>query len=650
MTNKPLFDSSEGEGNAACGPQGGDQNMPHSPQAPSNGNDEGCASDFFAQSEGLGFLPNHITSQKSSSSKDGEVTTAPHPISRSSSVQQGVIEIEVLASVTSRNHLIAVYIVIWFITFVDALQATMTSSLTPYVTSSFSAHSLTAMTSIVSSLIGGISKIPLAKIFDLWGRPKGFVLVIFVFVVGLAMMAACDGVKMYAAAQVFNMVGHNGFSYFVQIFIADTIRLESRALINALVISPFIITAWIGGPVSTALYKHSTWRWGFGMFAIILPAISAPLLLVYWLTYCKAVKEGLLRKKNEEKEGSVTYPDGSAPVSTVAEKKRTIVQSLKYYSIEFDTVGLLLVCAGLSLFLLPFSIYTYQSKGWRSPLIICLIIFGGLCLIAFVVWEKFFAPKCFLPYASLTNRTVIGACLFPVTRYVSYYLWENYFQSFLQVVTNLSLTKASYVGNIYTVTSSLTAIPIGWAIRRTDRYKWTSLYFGVPLTMLGCGLMIHYRQPNVNIGYIILCQLLIALAGGANMLAERVAVMAVVSHQYVAAVLAFQGMMNSIGDGIGSTIAAAIWTSTFPQKLKEYLPESERGDSALVKKIYGSLEMQTSYPKGSPERNAIDMAYGDAQKMMTIAATAILVLSWASVMLWKDVRLRNVTTVEGRVI
>lgn len=520
----------------------------------------------------------------------------------------------------------------------------MTSSLTPYVTSSFSAHSLTAVTGIISSLIGGISKIPLAKIFDLWGRPRGFGLVIAIFVLGLGMMAGCNGVKMYAAAQVFHMVGHNGLSYFVQIFIADTVKLEDRAFVNALVCSPFIITAWIGGPVSTAIYERSSWRWGFGMFCVILPVVCAPLWVIYWMDYKKAVREGLL-----EEEGWKSPNSGRANAAAVLEK-RSIWQSIKFYTIEFDLVGLLLICAGLSLFLLPFSIYTYQPAGWRSPLIICLIIFGGLLLIAFVCWEKFFAQKCFLPYHDLTDRTVLGACLLAATSYVSYYLWENYFQSFLQVVTNLSLTNASYVGNIYTVASSLFGIPIGWAIKKTGRFKWASLYFGVPVMILGCGLMIHFRQPGVNIGYIILCQLLIAFGGGTNMLTERVAVMAVVSHQYVAAVLAFQGMMNSIGDGIGSTIAAAIWSSTFPKKVREYLPPAERGDDAMIKKIYGSLEVQRSYKRGTPERRAIDLAYGDAQKMMTIAATAVLVLSWMTVVMWRDVRLREVRTVEGRVV
>lgn len=80
--------------------------------------------------------------------------------------------------------------------------------LTPYVTSEFRAHSLTAATSIMASLIGGIFKLPLAKIIDVWGRPQGFILMVACMTLGMVMMALCQNVTTYAAAEVFNAVGY----------------------------------------------------------------------------------------------------------------------------------------------------------------------------------------------------------------------------------------------------------------------------------------------------------------------------------------------------------------------------------------------------------------------------------------------------------
>lgn len=87
------------------------------------------------------------------------------------------------------------------------MQQGMSNSLLPYVTSSFQLHSLTAATSIMSNIIGGLSKLPLAKILDVWGRPQGFAIMMCFLTLGLIMMAACNNVKTYAAAQVFYWVG-----------------------------------------------------------------------------------------------------------------------------------------------------------------------------------------------------------------------------------------------------------------------------------------------------------------------------------------------------------------------------------------------------------------------------------------------------------
>ncbi len=87
------------------------------------------------------------------------------------------------------------------------MQQNMTFGLTPYVTSSFQAHSLTAATSIMSGIIGGLVQLPLAKVLDIWGRPQGFAIMVLSLTIGLIMMAGCNNVKTYAAAQVFYWVG-----------------------------------------------------------------------------------------------------------------------------------------------------------------------------------------------------------------------------------------------------------------------------------------------------------------------------------------------------------------------------------------------------------------------------------------------------------
>ena len=59
----------------------------------------------------------------------------------------------------------------------------------------------------MSSIIGGVLRLPLAKVVDIFGRPQGFALTALFLVAGLASMAACNSVEAYAVAQIFYWIG-----------------------------------------------------------------------------------------------------------------------------------------------------------------------------------------------------------------------------------------------------------------------------------------------------------------------------------------------------------------------------------------------------------------------------------------------------------
>lgn len=221
---------------------------------------------------------------------------------------------------------------------------------------------------------------------------------------------------------------YNGMDYSLSIFIADTSSLRNRSFMFAFASSPYIATVWIGGPLATAFLNGPGFKWGFGTFAIIEPIVTIPIFVLFIYNYRKAKKAGLITPRNSG---------------------RTTLQSIAHYAIEFDLAGLILICGGLALFLLPFNIYSYQANGWQSPLIICLIIFGGLLIIAFVLYEKYLAPTKFIPFSLLADRTVLGANILAAVLFVEFYIWNSFFLSFLQVVNGLTVTEASYVGNIY---------------------------------------------------------------------------------------------------------------------------------------------------------------------------------------------------------
>lgn len=508
---------------------------------------------------------------------------------------------------------------VWLLAFFLNFTSSSVYLLTPYYTSLFEKHSLTALTGVISNIVAGIWKLPYAKIMNIWGRPISLTVGIITCLVGLVMMAACQNVQTYCAAMVFWSTGYNMVDFSITIFVADTSKLRNRGFYLGFVSSPWLITTWVVPPAMERVLAPQGMglRWGFGMFSIILPVVAAPLIFLFTKNNRKARAQGLVH--DEPSRGG-------------------FFQAVKYYVIEFDVVGLLVLATGLALFLLAFNLYSFQADTWRSPMIICFIIIGFLLLIAFGLWEKYGAPVTFVPWHLLKNRTVVFTYTMAFTLYVGWYIWDTYLYSMVVVVFNQPVTYAGYVNNTYTMGSVVCSLIYGAALRYYGKLKIWSLTLGVPLTILGVGLMIHFRQPEVGVGFIVMCLVFIAFGGGILVISEQTTLMTVSKQQDYPALLATEAMIIAIGSAIGSTIAGAIWTGVFPARLTANLPADAMDNFTA---IYGELGTQTSYPVGSPTRDAINLSYAQAQRYMLIAGTCIYALTFISVALWQNVDVRK---------
>jgi MFS family permease len=554
---------------------------------------------------------------------------APHSLSGNSSdeelnkidttAEHGVQQVQAMTHAWTRRDLILAYILVWCIAFILSFTSGCVSTLTPYVTSSFQQHSLTALTNVISSIVAGLWKLPYAKIMNIWGRPQALCIGVSCTVLGLIMMAGCNNVQTYCAAQVFYYMGYNSVDFSITVFVADTSKLKNRGFYVGYVASPWLITTWVYGfAVDRIIAPNGIGlRWGFGIFCVIIPVVCAPLIAMFFIIQNRALKQGLVQPR---------------------QSAGTFAQAAKYYAREFDVVGILLLAVGLALFLLSFNLYSYQVDQWRSPMIICFIIFGALLIGAFAAYEKYVAPVTFIPWELLTNRTVIFTYTMAFALYIGWYVWDSYFYSLLIVLFNQPVVYATYISNTYTMGSCFISLVYGVCLRYYGKLKMYSLFFGAPLTILGVGLMIAFRQPDVNIGFIVMCQVFVALGGGVLVISEQTTLMCVSKQQDFPALLATESMVIAIGGAIGSTIASAIWTGVFPARLMAHLPASAMDNFTL---IYGDLETQSGYPWGSPTRDAINLSYAETQRYMLIGATCIYCTLLVSILGWQNVDVRK---------
>ena len=128
----------------------------------------------------------------------------------------------------------------------------------------------------------------------------------------------------------------------------------------------------------------------------------------------------------------------------------------------------------------PFSLGIKSSN--RSSLV--LVAMGFATLFAFAVHEKYQAKRPIIPFYLLFSRNTGGSCLLMIVLFVSYFSWDSYYSSYLQVVHGLNIAEAGYIDHIYGLGSCLWAAVVGYLIRVSDRYKWLALA-GLPFHILG---------------------------------------------------------------------------------------------------------------------------------------------------------------------
>lgn len=230
-------------------------------------------------------------------------------------VQEGVQQADAVTLVWTRSALILAYAFIFLNFCLTSMEQQTTANLLPFVVSDFSAHSLIPAIGIASFILSGVLRLPVAKIIDTWGRPQGLAAMVFIATVGLAMMAGCSSAATYAAAQILHAVGFSGFTYILDIIVADTSSLQDRTLAFAFAGSPAIVTNFLGPPAAQWFLHYSSWRTAFALFTVLIPLVAFPVFAILQVNTNRAKKLGILKP---------------------SKNKRTWREAIWHYSIEFD--------------------------------------------------------------------------------------------------------------------------------------------------------------------------------------------------------------------------------------------------------------------------------------------------------------------------
>lgn len=231
----------------------------------------------------------------------------------------------------------------------------------------------------------------MAKFAAAFGRLEAYCCCIIIYTLGYIQMAAAKNIQTYASAQLFYATGATSLQILQQIFIADTTSLLNRALFTRIPDVPYFFTVWIGPWLADFILRKASWRWGYGMWAVLLPPASLPLLLALYRHRRRLQKMGY------------------AKVNRMSHRRW--LPRLRHFWFSLDVPGFILFSAGLSLILVPISFAGY-AKSWKNPAIFGPIVSGCVCLLAFLRFEtsQRWAPSPLVPLRLLREKTVLAGC------------------------------------------------------------------------------------------------------------------------------------------------------------------------------------------------------------------------------------------------
>ncbi|KEP49972.1 putative siderophore iron transporter [Rhizoctonia solani 123E] len=549
----------------------------------------------------------------SSDDKSEDKPVASSPVSASQTVRlhlgdeyeknPGVARVEALHRHLNRTWKWILYISIGALSYVYSLDTNTTPNYLPLATSEFGKHSFIGTIGTADGIITAAGKPCVAKIADLWSRPVAYSVVLVFYVIGYILVASARTVYAVAGGMIMYTVGHTGLFLVTDIIVSDISPLDWRGFAAALTSAPVILNSFISAEIVSSVEAGPGWRWGCE-FAIIIPAIMAPVIITLFAAERRAKKKGDLVSDHSNDE---------------PKPSRSILQLLKEFTIQMDIVGLILVGLIFGLILFPISLARTVHGGWSNSSIIAMLVVGVACIPIFIVWERFFATQAIMSKRLMMNRAFLAAVGIHFFHQFADPLWNLYLSSFVWVVKDWDTRSWVYFNNSMNVTTSVFNLLGGLILKYTHRYKYLQVC-GLGIRVIGIGLLIspHANGAVASTVQLVWSQILIGIGGAFSVVGSRVGAQASVPHEDLASLTALLSVWTSLGGSVGSATATAIWTSNMPSNLDKYLPDVPQ---ATINKLYGSIK---SARNASPTvRKGVIEAYGATTRPMFIIALGL---------------------------
>ncbi|KAI9805414.1 MAG: hypothetical protein M1825_000665 [Sarcosagium campestre] len=410
--------------------------------------------------------------------------------------------------------------------FLAALDLTIITTALPTITEHFGSSA--GYTWIGSAyLLANAASTPIwGKLSDIWGRKPALLIAAAVFFLGSALCGAATSITMLIAGRAVQGLGGGGLLILVNICISDLFSMRNRASYFGLVGMTWALASALGPVLGGVFTDEVSWRW---CFYINLPCTGSVFIILVMFLKLKTPKTGLL-------------------------------EGLK----AIDWLGSLTIVGATLMFLLGLE-FGGVTFPWSSPTVVCLIIFGLLTGVLFVMNEWKLAVYPVMPMRLFSKRSncaalLVCACHGFVFISGSYFL-PLYFQA---VLGSTPLLSGVYLLP-YALTLSLVSGACGVFIRKTGRYL-EPIWTGVALMTLGFGLFIDLSATS-SWAKIILYQIVAGIGTGPNFQSPLIALQTMIAPRDIATATSTFGFTRNLSTSISVVIGGVIFQNGMQMQL-----------------------------------------------------------------------------------
>lgn len=489
--------------------------------------------------------------------------------------------------------------------FAYALDGGITPQFDIIAASSFNMHAQIGAINTASSIISGVSKPVIGKLADLTSRPTTYVIALSFYVVGYIIAASGAHFTAYIVGVAFTAVGKAGINLLCQIVVGDLTTLQWRGFWTGMTIAPYLVTTFITGFISDGFIPNK-WRWGLGMFAIMMPVLLIPAIWALYGVQHRAKRLGL----------KVGYGSGG---------RSGMIHTLWQGLIAVDVPGVILLGFAFALILLPLSLAQSAHGGWTNASMIAMEVTGFVILGLFIGYELWIAPKPIMARNIIQNKVFLAALGANLFDQMTTAVWNNYFASYIYVIKDWPNYTWTVFTGVQNLALTVFSIINGLMMAKFHRYK-AMMIVGAVLKIVGYAICFDsHTRSTQNTATLAISQILLGVSAF-TALGSRVGAMASVPHQDMASILAAYFLWTYLGTSAGYSVASAIWTDKMLNFMREETPPGT--SESTLRSIYGSIKrLRTEYAPGDPIRDGAIRAYTRTNGIILLVAVTVTSLS-----------------------